>query len=111
MEPTEQDIYSPEFDAVWQAIKGWDIRREPDDGGAFATGTDVMTILNALGLRGMQRRVPITINGDASKIVGYIRLNDVLSDQEIFNSKVVWAHQTDGKLLEVMLEPEVHDGS
>lgn len=54
MEPTEEDIYSPEFDAVWQAIKNWDIGRpgEEDDNGhqlyGGATGTDVMTILNAV---------------------------------------------------------------
>lgn len=54
MKPTEEDIYSPEFDAVWQAIKEWDIGRpgEEDDNGhqlyGGATGTDVMTILNAI---------------------------------------------------------------
>lgn len=47
-DPTEEDIYRPEFDAIWQAIKGWDIQRNPGDGYASATGTDVMTILNAL---------------------------------------------------------------
>lgn len=51
-DPTEEDIYTPEFDAIWQAIKGWDISRAPEEDGhrlyAGATGTDVMTILNAL---------------------------------------------------------------
>lgn len=48
MEPTEKDLASPEFEAVWQAIKGWDIERAPGEGFAHATGTDVMAILNAL---------------------------------------------------------------
>lgn len=49
-EPTEDDIYSPEFNAIWQAIKDWDIQRTPGEYEliAGATGTDVMTILNAL---------------------------------------------------------------
>lgn len=47
-EPTEEDLASPEFEAVWQAIKGWDLQREAGLGYAGATGTDVMTILNAL---------------------------------------------------------------
>lgn len=47
-EPTEKDLESPLFEAVWQAIKGWDIEREPGIGYAGATGTDVMTILNAI---------------------------------------------------------------
>lgn len=46
--PTEADIASPEFQAVWSAIKGWDIQRSPDRGYAGANGDDVMTILNAL---------------------------------------------------------------
>lgn len=37
-----------QFEAIWQAIKGWDIQRTPGAGYAGATGTDVMTILNAL---------------------------------------------------------------
>lgn len=54
MEPTEADLTAPDFEAVWNLIKGWDIGKR-DAGGAFcyagATGTDVMTILEALGLR------------------------------------------------------------
>lgn len=55
-EPTPEQLASPQFDAVWQAIKGWDICRDPQqyaDRGEptlyhGATGTDVATILNAL---------------------------------------------------------------
>ncbi len=36
------------FDAVWQAIKGWDLRRHPGVGYAGATGDDVCSILEAL---------------------------------------------------------------
>ena len=49
MEPTQQDLQDPLFEAIWQAIKDWDIRRsvaneEPLYSGA--TGTDVMKILS-----------------------------------------------------------------
>ena len=47
-DPTEGDLADPMFLAVWDAIKRWDIRRSPDRGYAGATGTDVMTILNAI---------------------------------------------------------------
>lgn len=52
-QPTEEDIYSPEFDAIWQVIKNWDISRGDEEDSskrlyASATGTDVMTILNAI---------------------------------------------------------------
>lgn len=54
-EPTEEDLASPEFQAVWEAIKKWDIDRgdySTTESGRYmyagATGTDVMTILNAL---------------------------------------------------------------
>ena len=47
-EPTSSDLISPEFNAVWEAIKKWDIQRTEGAGYAHATGTDVMIILNAL---------------------------------------------------------------
>lgn len=47
-EPTEEDLRSPLFEAIWQAIKGWDIERYRGAGRAGATGTDVKTILNTL---------------------------------------------------------------
>ncbi len=47
-EPTKKDLESSEFNAIWNAIKGWDIERKQGEGYAGATGTDVMTILNAL---------------------------------------------------------------
>lgn len=49
-DPSAKDLETPEFEAVWQAIKGWDIQRTPGEGYAEATGTDVMTILKALNL-------------------------------------------------------------
>ena len=48
MEPTKEDLKGAEFNKVWAAIKGWDIERSAGEGLAHATGTDVMTILNAL---------------------------------------------------------------
>ena len=38
-------------DAVWEAIKGWDLERTQGDGYAGATGDDVLTILNARSAR------------------------------------------------------------
>jgi hypothetical protein len=38
----------PRFDPIWQAIKRWDIQRNPGAGYAGATGTDVQIILDAL---------------------------------------------------------------
>lgn len=47
-EPTPQDLVKPEFNVIWEAIKGWDLERVPGEGYAATTGTDVMTILNSL---------------------------------------------------------------
>ncbi len=52
-EPTKEDLESLEFNAVWEAIKRWDIDRGNISTSnrchySGATGTDVMTILNAL---------------------------------------------------------------
>jgi hypothetical protein len=47
-QPSQQDIESKEFQAIWGVIKAWDIQRVPNTGYAGATGTDVMRILNAL---------------------------------------------------------------
>lgn len=46
--PTEIDVSSPEFNAVWDAIKRWDIQRQYGVGYCGATGSDVMYILNAI---------------------------------------------------------------
>lgn len=37
-----------EFNAIWEAIKGWDIERKRGEGYAGATGTDVRAIQNSL---------------------------------------------------------------
>lgn len=47
-DPTPAELESPQFNAVWQAIKGWDLQRESGLGYSGATGTDVCTILDAL---------------------------------------------------------------
>lgn len=36
------------FELIWQAIKGWDIQREPGRGYAHATGDDVRTVVDAI---------------------------------------------------------------
>ena len=47
-EPTDNDLNSPVFESIWQAIKQWDMRRRPDQLYSGATGTDVMRILTAI---------------------------------------------------------------
>ena len=56
MEPTVRDIESPLFQAIWTAIKGWDIERSWGAGRAGATGTDVMAIIEAI-----RRECPIKV--------------------------------------------------
>lgn len=62
VDPTQEDLKRPEFEAVWQCIKHWDISRmddpsyqkfvgegiQPQTMYAEAMGNDVMAILNAL---------------------------------------------------------------
>lgn len=47
-DPTPDDLKSREFEAVWQAIKKWDLSRENNGLYSGATGTDVMIILKAI---------------------------------------------------------------
>lgn len=54
--PTQEQIDSPEFEAVWQAIKTWDINvPESYNGYCGATGSHVAPILNALATVSDQR--------------------------------------------------------
>lgn len=54
MDLAEEDVYKPEFDAVWNVIKNWDRWHEADPehdipaGYSSTTGKDVMAILNAI---------------------------------------------------------------
>jgi len=47
IDPTSKDLNDPMFEAIWQAIKGWDLSRNGGVGASYAgaTGTDVMTVL------------------------------------------------------------------
>lgn len=47
-DPKDSDLMSPRFEAVWQAIKGWDISRRSDQLYSGPTGNDVMHILREL---------------------------------------------------------------
>jgi 3-oxoacyl-[acyl-carrier-protein] synthase III len=46
-DPTDKDLNDPLFEAIWQAIKDWDICRDPINTVLYAsaTGNDVMRIL------------------------------------------------------------------
>lgn len=46
--PTQADLNDPEFEAIWQVIKTWDIDGGYRRGYYGATGSDVMLILNAV---------------------------------------------------------------
>lgn len=52
-DPTPAELASPRFNAVWNAIKKWDISRESNGLYAGATGTDVCTILDAIDSAGL----------------------------------------------------------
>lgn len=47
-DPNKQELKSPLFNAIWEAIKYWDISRTGNGMYAGATGTDVCTILDAI---------------------------------------------------------------
>ena len=47
-DPTPEMIDTPEFEAVWQAMKGWDIETQHGDGYCGTTGNHVRAILDAL---------------------------------------------------------------
>jgi len=48
--PTAIDLVSPEFNAIWEVIKSWDVNvPKYYDGYCGANGSHVMLILNALG--------------------------------------------------------------
>lgn len=47
-DPTPEMLETPEFNAVWECIKRWDIEVKPGDGYAGATGNHVRAILDAL---------------------------------------------------------------
>lgn len=58
-DPTKEDLESPEFNAIWECIKKWDIGLPWDitnDGGQLysgATGNHVCAILDALKESGL----------------------------------------------------------
>lgn len=47
-DPTEEDLKNPQFEAIWQIIKTWDIKTSFDCGYQGANGNDVMMILQSL---------------------------------------------------------------
>lgn len=54
--PTSDDLNSPEFNAIWHAIKRWDVNvPEFYVGYCGANGSHVMLVLNALREHGLIR--------------------------------------------------------
>ncbi len=47
-DPTPEMLKTPEFEAIWQCIKNWDIEVVSGDGYSSATGNHVRAILDAL---------------------------------------------------------------
>lgn len=46
--PTEKELNSHLFSAIWNVIKNWDIERTPGEGYAGGTGSDVCEIMDAI---------------------------------------------------------------
>lgn len=46
--PSDEMLASPQFEAVWQVVRRWDLERAPGDGYDGANGGDVRAILDAL---------------------------------------------------------------
>jgi len=76
-EPTKEDLESPMFEAIWQAIKGWDVAR--GEGVAMGhlysapTGSDVKHILNAIEPHRQKAR-------DAGYKEGLVKCSQALKD-------------------------------
>lgn len=53
------------------------------------------------------RKVPVIVNGDHAKVVGWLVLFDAISDEEVITTDVSWGYLTEGKLLmEMCLVPK-----
>lgn len=63
-DPTERELESPMFNAIWDAIKGWDISRTSNGLYSGATGTDVCIILDALNKAEQPSREQATSSGE-----------------------------------------------
>ena len=67
--PCYERPHDAAFNAVWDVIKGWDLRREPDMGYAGATGDDVCTILESLE-RNKTTHVDVVFDGPPDAVSG-----------------------------------------
>ena len=47
-DPTADELITPEFNAIWDAIKTWDIEVPEDGGVSEATGNHVVAIMDSL---------------------------------------------------------------
>lgn len=68
--PCYERPHDAAFNAVWDAIKGWDLRREPDMGYAGATGDDVCTILEALERNKTTTHIDVVFDGPPDAVSG-----------------------------------------
>lgn len=54
------------------------------------------------------RKIPVTKSGDHSKIIGWLHLDDTISDAEVSNTYVSWGvNIRDNKLIEMALIPKL----
>lgn len=52
------------------------------------------------------RTIPVTVNSNHEKVVGWLHLDDTISDEEVVNASISWAiDRRDKKLLEITLIP------
>ena len=72
--PTDAELASTEFEAIWQAVKEWDISRYPVEHRLYhtATGSDVCRILDALTAGGLAV-VPVEPTAEITKAMAESR--------------------------------------
>jgi hypothetical protein len=93
--PTEQDLKSPLFEAIWQAIKNWDVNVPSSYGGyCGATGSHVKIILDSI-LAVNYAESPVRITGDIGTSGELIQAPDELMVEDGFKRQVLLGEAND----------------
>jgi predicted NUDIX family phosphoesterase/LysM repeat protein len=93
--PTEQDLQSPLFEAIWQAIKNWDVNVPSSYGGyCGATGSHVKIILDSI-LAVNYAESPVRITGDIGTSGELIQAPDELMVEDGFKRQVLLGEAND----------------
>jgi hypothetical protein len=103
--PTEEQRESPEFEAVWQAIKTWDVNvPESYEGYCGANGSHVALILNALadagsgasGLEGLRRDLSFLARFHFLWEAGHATESEIAKAREISERYERFSERKDG---------------